>query len=366
MNNSQLLYALALQAVPNIGDITAKKLILHCGSPETVFKESKASLLKIEGIGTQTIKNITASKHLKSAEKELTFMEKESIQGLYFEDSGYPFKLKHCVDGPIVLFQKGSIDWKNHPIISIVGARKMTTYGLAQCEKIIETLAVFNPIIVSGFAYGTDITAHKAALKHQLQTVGCMAQGLQHTYPKSHLKYRNLIENQGGFVTDFWSTAAMDPSNFLRRNRLIAGLSEATIVIESAEKGGSLVTAALALDYNREVFALPGRITDSQSRGCHNLIKTKNAHLVSMPADIPYVLNWSLETQKRVVQKKLFIELSSDEKIIYNYLKKEEKSALDVIAIACEMPTSKAAYLLLNLELKGVCRPLPGKEFELV
>jgi DNA processing protein len=264
------------------------------------------------------------------------------------------------------LFQKGSIDWDTQPIISVVGTRKLTTYGLAQCEKIIETLAVFNPIIVSGFAYGTDIAAHKFALKNQLQTVGCMAQGLQHTYPKSHLKYRNLIENQGGFVTDFWSTAAMDPSNFLRRNRLIAGLSEATIVIESAEKGGSLATASMAFGYNREVFALPGRITDSQSQGCLNLIKTKNAHLVSNPADIPYILNWSLETQQKVLQKKLFVELDSDEKIIYNYLKKENKSALDVIAIACEMPTSKVAYLLLNLELKGVCRPLPGKEFELV
>ena len=219
---------------------------------------------------------------------------------------------------------------------------------------------------MSGFAYGTDIAVHKFALKNQLQTVGCMAQGLQHTYPKSHLKYRNSIENQGGFVTDFWSTAAMDPSNFLRRNRLIAGLSEATIVIESAEKGGSLATASMAFGYNREVFALPGRITDSQSQGCLNLIKTKNAHLVSNPADIPYILNWSLETQQKVVQKKLFVELDSDEKIIYNYLKKENKSALDVIAIACEMPTSKVAYLLLNLELKGVCRPLPGKEFELV
>jgi DNA processing protein len=158
----------------------------------------------------------------------------------------------------------------------------------------------------------------------------------------------------------------MDPSNFLRRNRLIAGLGEATIVIESAEKGGSLATASMAFGYNREVFALPGRITDSQSQGCLNLIKTKNAHLVSNPADIPYILNWSLETQQKVVQKKLFVELDSDEKIIYNYLKKENKSALDVIAIACEMPTSKVAYLLLNLELKGVCRPLPGKEFELV
>ena len=366
MNKPPLLYALALQAVPNIGDITAKKLIHHCGSPEAVFKESKTALSKIKGISQRSIKNIYDSTHLKAAEKELVFMEKESIQGLYFENPNYPFKLKHCIDGPIVLFQKGKIDWENQPVISIVGARKITTYGLAQCEKIIESLSVFNPIVVSGFAYGTDIAAHKAALKHQLQTVGCMAQGLQNTYPKQHLKYRSLIEKQGGFVTDFWSTAPMDPSNFLRRNRLIAGLSEATIVIESAEKGGSLVTAAMAFDYNREVFALPGRITDSQSQGCLNLIKTKNAHLVSTPADIPYILNWSLETQKKIVQKKLFVELDSDEKIIYNYLKKEEKTALDVIAIACEMPTSKAAYLLLNLELKGVCRPLPGKEFELV
>ena len=366
MNSSQLLYALELQAVPNIGDITAKKLIHHCGSSEAVFKETKTNLSKIEGIGTQTIKHLHETKHLKAAEKELSFMEKHKIQGLYFEDTQYPFKLKHCIDGPIVLFQKGNIKWDHTPIISIVGTRKITTYGTSQCEKIVETLAEFNPIVVSGFAYGTDIVAHKSALKHQLQTVGCMAQGLQNTYPKQHLKFRHLIENQGGFVTDFWSTAVMDPSNFLRRNRLIAGLSEATIVIESAEKGGSLATAAMAFGYNREVFALPGRITDSQSQGCLNLIKTKNAHLVSTPADIPYILNWSLETQKKIVQKKLFVELDSDEKIIYNYLKKEEKTALDVIAIACEMPTSKAAYLLLNLELKGVCRPLPGKEFELV
>lgn len=174
-------------------------------------------------------------------------MEKQSIQGLYFEAPDYPNKLKHCIDGPIVLFQKGQVNWTPQPIISIIGTRNITSYGRTQCEKIIQTLAVFNPTIVSGFAYGADITAHKAALNNKLQTVACMAQGLQNTHPKQHIKYRQPLEINGGFVTDFWSTAPMNPSNFVKRNRLIAGLSEATIIIESAEKGGSLTTAEMAL-----------------------------------------------------------------------------------------------------------------------
>jgi len=365
MNPSHLHYALALQAVPNIGDITAKKLIQHCGSPEAVFKSSKQVLQSIGGIGTVVINALKRSKTLKIAEKELEFIQKNKIQAYYFDDANYPFRLKHCIDGPIVLFQKGNINWDSSPIISIVGTRKLTTYGKKQCQDLVESLSVFNPVIVSGFAYGTDITAHKAALDFNLQTIGCMAQGLQNTYPPLHEKYRNAVELNGGFVTDFWSTTPFDPSNFLRRNRLIAGLSQATIVIESAAKGGSLVTANIAFGYNREVFAIPGRVGDSQSVGCNTLIKTKSAHLLSTPADVPYILNWNLESKPKPIQKTLFVELDSDEQIVYDFLKKQGKSLLDLIALNCEIPTSKAAYLLLNLELKGVVCPLPGKEFKL-
>jgi len=175
------------------------------------------------------------------------------------------------------------------------------------------------------------------------------------------------VENNGGFYTDFWSTAAFDRNNFLKRNRIIAGISEATIVIESAEKGGSLVTADIANSYNRDVFAVPGRTTDSQSVGCNNLIKQQKAHLLSTPLDVPYLLNWQLEdTIKPVVQKQLFVELVDKEKVVYNYLKDNDKQMLDIIALHCNMPTFKIAGLLLNMELKGVVRPLPGKLFEVI
>jgi len=241
-------------------------------------------------------------------------------------DETYPEKLKHCIDGPIVLFQSGNINLKDQHIISIVGARKITTHGIAACENLVKQLAPFNPIIVSGFAYGTDITAQKAALKHNLQTIGCLAHGLNQIYPKVHKRYVADVERHGGFFTDFWSTDDFDRNNFLKRNRIIAGLSEATIVIESAEKGGSLVTADIANSYNREVFAVPGRITDTQSEGCNNLIKHQKAHVLSKPEDIPYILNWHIEDKKMPIQKKLFVELDTDEKVIYNFLKDRERT----------------------------------------
>ena len=323
-------------------------------------------LSKIKGIGAYALKHLGDSQYLKQAEQEMNFMEKQSIQGLYFEAPDYPNKLKHCIDGPIVLFQKGQVNWTPQPIISIVGTRNITSYGRSQCEKIIQTLAVFNPTIVSGFAYGADITAHKAALNNKLQTVACMAQGLQNTYPKQHIKYRQLLEINGGFVTDFWSTAPMNPSNFIKRNRLIAGLSEATIIIESAEKGGSLTTAEMAFGYNREVFAVPGRISDRQSQGCNMLIKTKGAHLLGAAEDLPFILNWTLKPRSKALQKKVFIALGAEEKEIYNFLYNKGKSSLDSIAFNCKLPTSMAAYVLLSLELKGVLKPLPGKEYELI
>ncbi|MGB1307362.1 MAG: DNA-processing protein DprA [Oceanihabitans sp.] len=367
MKENDLLYVLALQHVSKIGDITAKKLIAYCGSAEAVFKEKKQNLLKIDGIGSILISDLLESTHLKAAENELKFINAEKISCSYFTDKNYPEKLKHCIDSPILLFETGNINLQDKRIISVVGARKVTTNGVSFCEKLIETLAAYNPVIVSGFAYGTDITAQKAAIKNNLQTVGCLAHGFNQIYPKTHKKYVAAVEENGGFYTDFWSSDSFDRNNFLKRNRIIAGISQATIVIESAEKGGSLVTADIANSYNRDVFAVPGRVTDSQSVGCNNLIKHQKAHMLSTPLDVPYILNWELEEkQKPVVQKQLFVELNDHEKVIYNYLKEVEKELLDVIALRCNMPTFKVASLLLNMELKGVVRPLPGKLFEVI
>lgn len=367
MTEQQLIYTLALQHVPKIGATTAKKLINHCGSAEAVLKEKKSNLLKIDGIGTITIDGLFDAVHIKEAEYELKFIKDNNIETHYFNSDSYPERLKHCIDGPIILFQSGNINLKEKHIISIVGTRKITTNGIVFCEKLVETLSPYNPIIVSGFAYGTDITAQKAAVKHNLQTIGCLAHGLNQIYPKVHKKYVADIERHGGFYTDFWSTDNFDRNNFLKRNRIIAGLSEATIVIESAEKGGSLVTADIANSYNRDVFAVPGRTTDSQSVGCNNLIKQQRAHLLSDPLDVPYLLNWQLDTnEKPTVQKQLFVELDDNEKIIYNYLKHKDKELLDVIAVDCDIPSYKIAGLLLNMELKGVIRPLPGKLFEVI
>jgi DNA processing protein len=367
MTETDLLHLLALQNVAKIGDITAKKLISHCGSAEAIFKEKKKNLLHIDGIGATNISDLFNKYHFEAAEKEFKYIKENNIDCFYFLDANYPEKLKHCIDGPILLFQSGNIDLKKQRIISIVGTRKITTYGIAFCEQLVEQLAVFNPVIVSGFAYGTDITAQKAALKYNLQTIGCLAHGLNQIYPSTHKKYVSAIEKNGGFVTDFWSSSSPERENFLKRNRIIAGLSEATIVIESAEKGGSLVTADIANSYNRDVFAVPGRTTDNQSVGCNNLIKFQKAHVLSNPLDVPYILNWELDNQKTtMIQKQLFVELDDQEKIIYNYLKTNEKQMLDIIAIECQIPIFKVAGILLNMELKGVIRPLPGKLFEVV
>lgn len=367
MTENDLLYVLALQNVARIGDTTAKKLIAHCGSAEAVLKEKRENLLKIEGIGTVTIADLFAQNHFEAAEAELRFIKEEGIKTHYFTQDSYPVKLKQCIDSPILLFEAGNINLNNKHIISVVGARKITSSGIAFCEKLIDELAIYNPIIVSGFAYGADITAHKAAIEHKLQTIACLAHGLNQIYPKSHKKYMAAVENNGGFYSDFWSTSTFDRNNFLKRNRIIAGISEATIVIESAEKGGSLVTADIANSYNRDVFAVPGRTTDIQSVGCNNLIKQQRAHLLSTPLDVPYLLNWQLEDEvKPAVQKQLFVELDDNEKVIFNYLKNNEKQMLDVIALQCDMPTYKLAGILLNMELKGVIRPLPGKLFEVI
>ncbi|WP_093141905.1 DNA-processing protein DprA [Ulvibacter litoralis] len=367
MSENELVFTLALQRVPNLGDASAKKLLQHIGSAEGVFKEKKQNLLKIDGIGASKIKDLSSDRFLEEAEAELSYMKANDISFSYFKDSNYPEKLKHCIDGPMLLFQKGRIDLPKRKILSIVGTRKITTYGKAFCEQLIEELAPLDPIIVSGFAYGVDIVAHKAAMEHGLQTIACLAHGFEQVYPKVHKKYIPSIEENGGFLTEFWSNDAFDRTNFLRRNRIIAGMSEATIVIESAEKGGSLVTADIANSYNREVFAVPGRTSDSQSEGCNDLIKSQQARLLTCAADIVYMLGWKLDkTPVKSVQAELFVALTDEETIVYEYLNQHEKVLLDEISQHCTMPTYKVATLLLSLELKGVVRPIPGKLFQVV
>ncbi len=367
MTTDELIAVLRLQHIPNIGGVTAKKLISHCGSPTAVFNDKPQNLLRIDGIGTQTIRGLYDAEHLEAAEKELQYILDCGIGYSYFKDKGYPRYLKHCIDGPLILFKKGNFDLGDRKIISVVGTRNITRYGTAFCEKLIGDLAPLDPIIVSGFAYGVDVCAQRAAIKHGLQTIGCLAHGLNQIYPKVHSKYMGEIEKNGGFVTEFWSSSNPDRENFLKRNRIIAGMSEATIVVESAEKGGSLVTADIANSYDREVFAVPGRAHDKYSSGCNNLIKQQKAHMITSAADLVYMLNWELEQRKpKPIQQELFVELDETEKTIYTYLQQRGKQLLDTIALDCKLPIFKVSSTLLNMEMKGVVRPLPGKLFEAV
>jgi len=365
MNTTELFHVLALLRVEGVGDIVAKKLINHCGSAAEVFKAKPSQFKAIDGIGDVLQRKLKDKKAFEKAEQEMRYLESEQISILYYQNEAYPDRLKHCIDGPVLLFGTGNFEFQHRKLISIVGTRQVTSYGTAFTRNLVEELALFNPIIVSGFAYGVDIVAHQAAMDHDLQTIGVLAHGLNQIYPKVHKKYVAKMEQNGGFLTEFWSTSNPDKENFVRRNRIVAGMSEATIVIESAEKGGSIITATIANDYNRDVFAVPGRTTDKYSQGCNDLIKTQRAHLLTSAADLVYALNWELETvAAKPIQRQLFVSLDSEEQQVYDYLLKNGKQLLDIIALDCGFPIFKISSVLLNMELKGVIRPLPGKLFE--
>lgn len=367
MLEEELLYVLALQRAKGIGDINAKKLISHCGSAKKVLTEKRKNLEKINGIGSFILKSLLDSENLKAAEKELKYIQKYEIETLYFKDSNYPERLKHCVDGPILFFKEGNFELENQPIISIVGTRKITSYGRDFCEKLISDLSPYKPIIVSGFAYGVDICAHRAALKNNLQTIGVLAHGFEEMYPKAHKKYVSEVNKDGGFITDFWHNDELQRENFLKRNRIVAGISEATIIIESAEKGGSLVTADIANSYSRDVFAVPGRSSDVYSKGCNDLIKRNQAGILTSAKDLIENLNWELDEKKpKIIQKQLFVELSEIEQQVYDFLLKNGKEILDLISLNCKLPIQQTTTILFNLEMKGVVKPLPGKLFEAI
>lgn len=366
MSEQDLFYLLALLRVEGVGDIMAKKLLANFGSAEEIFKTKTNQIAAIDGVGSVLLKNIKNKTVFEKANQELQFITKNNIKTSFFQEENYPERLKHCIDSPVLIFSSGNINLKNRKIISIVGTRQITSYGIEFCKKLIEDLAPLDPIIVSGFAYGVDIVAHQFAMENKLQTIGVLAHGLNQIYPKTHKKYMSKMEENGGFITEFWSSTNPDKENFVRRNRIVAGMTEATIVIESADRGGSLITANLANDYNRDVFAVPGRVTDKYSQGCNQLIKIQKANVLTSAADLVYMLNWDIENKSKPVQKQLFVDLELEEQKIYDYLLKNGKELLDIIALQCEFPIYKISGMLLNMELKGVIRPLPGKLFEAI
>ncbi len=366
--NDNLLYNIAITQLQGIGDITAKKLIAYCGSAEQVFKEKNNVLEKIPGIGVVNARGILQSKTeaLVTAEEEIKFITKNNIQPLFYLDKNYPKRLIHCEDGPVMLYTKGTIDFNLPKVISIVGTRNATDYGKAFCDQLLNDLTPHQPLIVSGLAYGIDVCSHKAAVKNKLPTIAVLAHGLDRLYPSQHSSVAKQMMENGGLISDYISGTNPDRENFPKRNRIIAGLSDLTVVIESSKKGGSLITAYLANDYNRDVFALPGRLNDAQSEGCNNLIKSNKAALIQSVKDIEYIMTWEAEKVTENKQQRLFVDLSDEEKMITQLLSQKEKLAIDDLSLQAQIPMSKTASLLLELEFNGVVKSLPGKLYKLV
>lgn len=368
MTNKNL-YNIALTQIFGIGDILTKNLIAYCGSSEAVFHEKKSHLEKIPGIGTITASTIIQGKQdaLTRAEEELVFIEKYKIETLFFTDENYPARLKHCVDSPPLLYFKGNANLNNEKIISIVGTRNATDYGKDLCKNLIEELASLNITVVSGLAYGIDITAHKVCVENNIPTIGVLAHGLDKIYPAVHKPTAEKMIENGGILTDFISKTKPDKENFPKRNRIVAGIADATIVIESATDGGSLITAKIANSYNRDVFAFPGNIGKKYSEGCNELIKKNQAALITCAKDVIDMMLWEPQpTKKKKIQKELFVTLSTEEEKIVSVLKEKEKLHIDDICHNSKMPISKASALLLNLEFSGLIKSLPGKMYELV
>jgi len=362
-----LIYKIALSLIPGIGSITAKALIAYTGSAEQVFREKEKALRQIPGIGSILAKNIVGSEVMLRAGREVDFVVGNGVKALFYLDSDYPQRLLGCPDAPIILYVRGNPQLNCPKSVSIVGTRHATEYGRRIVEQFVDTLAErgYRILIVSGLAYGIDIQSHKSALRTGLPTVAVLGHGLETIYPAVHTAIaREMAEGNGGLVSDFLSHSSIERTNFLRRNRIIAGMSDATIVVQSARKGGALVTADIANSYNRDVFAFPGRVGDLYSEGCHFLIKSNRAGLIETVSDLEYAMNWSaVQSHPDAVQPCLFYDFNPDEKLIVDLLRSEGETAIDLICIKTSLPMNKVSPTLLNLEFAGIVKGLPGKVF---
>ncbi len=368
MSSNELIYQIGLTLIEGIGDVNAKNLLAYCGSAQEIFKQKRAQLIKIPGIGEINAKSIGKNKDaLLQAEAEIKFIEKYKITPLFFTDEAYPTRLKYCSDSPILLYYKGNADLNKEKIIGVVGSRKPSDYGKEKTEELITDLKHTNAIILSGLAYGVDVWAHKTALDVGLETVGVLAHGLDRIYPQLHDKVAKKMISQGGLLTDFMSGTNPDAVNFPKRNRIVAGLCDALVVVESKRQGGSLITATIANSYNKDVFAFPGRAGDILAEGGNGLIKQNRATLIENAADLIYAMQWEEQEKKPKTNKQipLQINLTEEEKIIVDVFANRDEIHIDDICYASQMTISKVAAVLLQMEFSNIIKSKPGKLYAL-
>lgn len=361
-----MLHNIALTMVKGVGHLNTKQLVSYCGSAEAVFNTNAEKLKKIPGIGPKTAKSILKKETFDRAEIELAFTQKYKITPIFYTQSNYPKRLLNCEDAPALLYFKGNTNLNKQKIVAVVGTRNATAYGRAFCEKLIVGLKKHNILVVSGLAYGIDIAAHKAALNNEVATVGVLGHGLDRIYPAIHRNTAEKMLANGGLLTEFPSATNPDRQNFPKRNRIIAGMADATIVVEAAITGGALITAQIANSYNKDVFALPGRVDDEFSEGCNYLIKTNRAHLITKVEDIEYILGWvESKLNPQPQQLTIYPTLNPDEHKIINLIAQKNSANFDELQFHLNMPQSKLAMLILNLEMQGVIIALPGKVYKL-
>ncbi|NOY96926.1 MAG: DNA-protecting protein DprA [Chlorobi bacterium] len=366
--SQSLAYKIALSLIPGIGGVLARNLVAYVGSVEGVFHESVKNLIKIPGIGEVNAKKIRRGEVLDRAGKEARYVLENNISTYFYIDKNYPRRLLNCADSPVMLYAKGEINFETERVISIVGTRNATDYGRSLCDDLIRSFSEreYDILVVSGLAYGIDIQAHKSSINYNLPTVGVLGHGLDLLYPAVHKSVARKMLVNGGLVTDFPSNTKIDPPNFLRRNRIIAGLADATIVVESGKKGGALVTADIASSYNRDVFAFPGKVSDAYSKGCNRLIRNNVAALIESIEDLEYIMGWENTLGKTdAVQQQLFVELTPEQSLIHGILKEKGEAFIDQVCSEAKLPMSRVSAILLNLEFKNVVISLPGKMYKL-
>lgn len=361
------LYQIALTMIPGVGGKTARQILELYPDPEELFKENRKALEATFG-KRAIVDHILEKAMFPAAEQEMEFVTKNDIRILFVNDADYPQRLKRsdCDDTPILLYYKGNADLNCSKTLSIVGSRKATDYGRSATEQLVKELSSENMLIVSGLAYGIDSASHQAALNNGLPTVGVLGHGLNLIYPAQNRNLAKEMIANGGLLTEFPSNTKLDPGLFPARNRIIAALSDVVVVMESAKKGGALITAEIANSYNRDVFALPGRINDTYSEGCNMLIRSNKANLLTSADDIFYITGWKRKKNQKAVQQSLFQELVGEEKLIYDLLLQHKELTIDEISSLCDLSLPKIAKTLLTLELKNVCKFLPGKIYKLV